>query len=57
MLAALAGTAFVATAPAAFAQTTSPEAFGIEGTGLLAVAPTPPSPPPARPTSPASAFR
>lgn len=41
VLAALAGTALVATAPAAFAQTTSPEAFGIEGTGLLAVAPTP----------------
>jgi len=31
----------VATAPAAFAQTTSPEAFGIEGTGLLGIAPTP----------------
>lgn len=41
VLAALAGTAFAATAPAAFAQTTSPEAFGIEGTGLLAVSPTP----------------
>jgi hypothetical protein len=41
VLAALAGTALVATAPAAFAQTTSPEAFGIEGTGLLAIAPTP----------------
>ncbi len=41
VLAALAGTAFVATAPAAFAQTTSPEAFGIEGTGLLGIAPTP----------------
>lgn len=41
VLAALAGTALVATAPAAFAQTTSPEAFGIEGTGLLGVAPTP----------------
>ena len=41
VLAALAGTALVATAPAAFAQTTSPEAFGIEGTGLLALAPTP----------------
>jgi hypothetical protein len=27
----------VATAPAAFAQTTSPEAFAIEGTGLLGV--------------------
>jgi hypothetical protein len=31
----------MATAPAAFAQTTSPEAFGIEGTGLLGIAPTP----------------
>jgi hypothetical protein len=41
VLAALAGTALVATAPAAFAQTTSPEAFGIEGTGLLGIAPTP----------------
>lgn len=41
VLAALAGTAFAATAPAAFAQTTSPEAFGIEGTGLLGIAPTP----------------
>jgi hypothetical protein len=41
VLAALAGTALVATAPAAFAQTTSPEAFGIEGTGLLGLAPTP----------------
>jgi hypothetical protein len=41
VLAALAGTALVATAPAAFAQTTSPEAFGIEGTGLLGVRPTP----------------
>jgi hypothetical protein len=41
VLAALAGTALVATAPAAFAQTTSPEAFGIEGTGALSVAPTP----------------
>jgi hypothetical protein len=41
VLAALAGTALVATAPAAFAQTTSPEAFGIEGTGLLAISPTP----------------
>jgi hypothetical protein len=40
-MAALAGTALVATAPAAFAQTTSPEAFGLEGTGLLAVPPTP----------------
>jgi hypothetical protein len=41
VLAALAGTALVAAAPAAFAQTTSPEAFGIEGTGLLGIAPTP----------------
>jgi hypothetical protein len=41
VLAALAGTALVATAPAAFAQTTSPEAFGIEGTGLLGISPTP----------------
>jgi hypothetical protein len=41
VLAALAGTALVATAPAAFAQTTSPEAYALEGTGLLAVAPTP----------------
>jgi hypothetical protein len=41
VLAALAGTALVATAPAAFAQTTSPEAFGIEGTGALGIAPTP----------------
>lgn len=41
VLAALAGTALVATAPAAFAQTTSPEAFGIEATGALAIAPTP----------------
>jgi hypothetical protein len=41
VLAALAGTALVAAAPAAFAQTTSPEAIGIEGTGLLGVAPTP----------------
>jgi hypothetical protein len=41
VLAALAGTALVATAPAAFAQTTSPEAYGIEGTGLLAISPTP----------------
>jgi hypothetical protein len=41
VLAALAGTALVATAPAAFAQTQSPEAFGIEGTGLLGIAPTP----------------
>jgi hypothetical protein len=41
VLAALAGTALVATAPAAFAQTTSPEAFGIEGTGLLGIPPTP----------------
>ena len=41
MLAALAGTALVATAPAAFAQTTSPEAFGIEATGALGIAPTP----------------
>ena len=41
VLAALAGTALVATAPAAFAQTTSPEAFGIEATGLLAIPPTP----------------
>lgn len=40
VLAALAGTALVATAPAAFAPITSPEAFGIEGTGLLGVAPT-----------------
>lgn len=39
--AALAGTALVAAAPAAFAQTTSPEAFGIEATGALRVAPTP----------------
>jgi hypothetical protein len=41
VLAALAGTAFAATAPAAFAQTTSPEAFGVEATGLLGVSPTP----------------
>jgi hypothetical protein len=41
VLAALAGTALVATAPAAFAQTTSPEAFAIEGTGPLGIAPTP----------------
>jgi len=41
VLAALAGTTLVATAPAAFAQTTSPEAFGIEGTGALGLAPTP----------------
>jgi hypothetical protein len=41
VLAALAGTALVATAPAAFAQTTSPEAFGIEGTGALGIPPTP----------------
>jgi hypothetical protein len=41
VLTALAGTALVAVAPAAFAQTTSPEAFAIEGTGALGVAPTP----------------
>lgn len=41
VLAALAGTALIATAPAAFAQTQSPEAFGIEGTGLLGILPTP----------------
>jgi hypothetical protein len=41
VLAALAGTALVATAPAAFAQTTSPEAFGIEATGALGIPPTP----------------
>jgi hypothetical protein len=37
----LAGTALVATAPAAFSQTTSPGAFGIEATGALGVGPTP----------------
>jgi hypothetical protein len=41
VLAALAGTALTAAAPAAFAETTSPEAFGVQGTGLLGIAPTP----------------
>jgi hypothetical protein len=41
VLAALAGTALTAAAPAAFAETTSPEAFAVQGTGPLGIAPTP----------------